>query len=1757
MDKTWNVLGTIVTAGSRVLTHVVHSVFQNQIQPLEASGHDSIYLEGTSENASTTEISEEETDTDSIYLEGTSENASTTEISEEETDTDSIYLEGTSENASTTEISEEETDTDSIYLEGTSENASTTEISEEETGTDSIYLEGTSENASTTEISEEETGTGSLDQEMTSGNLSTAETPKEETDTDKKIFKEVLSQLGLEDCRTTKISLRDALQIGLENFRNIRQHTLEDLPWHFLQKVLALDVNARSATLEQSISDEGHFEDADANSDIFYLEKKITRVSVNPLDVLCALFHCTDSFLQQEIMLKMSMCQFALPLLFPPSENTRCTLILWAMRDIVKKWRPHSLKDSKGFQEESLVLISMPTISFVRIGNCSLSKSKILNEVLSPPQQHHDFFIHRNMDSGNIPRRISEGLVEISWYFPGGNENSDLFPEPIAVANLRGDIQSFWLQFSFLTEVSSAVFVLVENITEREYELLSSLKESKPKYFFIFYPQTNTSDDTLRFLNKLVPVLKLKRSHLLVKDYSINDAQFVKKLQLTILDIIKQQPIIVAMESMAVTARELGIQVDEDYEECQKTSQYAKEITAEINDVLEYKTEMMRLQGDPWKNLTKIEKELCRMRKQGSIPPEAYKSDLTMKLFELRKQQNQYDLTDGMIKFINGIQHLSGIEKHYFLKWMKFSLDFITRKNLSVLGAEYRKTCEGSGNDSMQLRELDQRIYASSLGLEHFMREMGQLYEAECSMIQEGTLQEEQRQFIHLPSIAADLLLDGFPLELIDGDASNIPLQWITDVLSMVDTKLEGKCQMVIITVLGVQSTGKSTLLNAMFGLQFSVSSGRCTRGAFMLLIRVKENLKEELGYDFIMVIDTEGLKAPELAKLEDSYEHDNELATLVIGLSDITIVNMAMENATEMKDILQIVVHAFLRMEQTGKKPSCHFVHQNVSDVSAHEQNRRDRKYLLEQLNEMTEAAAKMEKQIREVSFSDIMDYDLEKHNWYIPGLWHGVPPMASVNAGYSENVQELKKYLIQLIKEHSIKEASQDIPKFTKWLNSLWNAVKHENFIFSFRNSLVAEAYNHISMKYSEWEWSFCRAIHYWVSEAESSIQNHLLNEIDGGTFKQLEHEMFHKLQQEENKILACIENYFKSDAKNLHLIEKYREDFIISAKSLQANLQSYSLRKCEEAKQILKNKNRIETMQAGYIKTIEKKVISLLKDCKKRGHKLEDQELEREFEAMWENTLAELQLTHLERYQVHEEMLCHLFSDMSKRGPAINQKLRKIKSLLNYGNGIFSMKKNYLELSWFKGSIVTEFFTHEYFSHGEALAKHLVDTCDSYVDQKVRYKSDYDATYCQELLHIINETLQQDDSQKLPFSSCFEVDLKLHILGQAAHRFQIMHEDFIKDNDPHSCLEKYKSQFFSTFKDVYWEKDESQKRARDFWNQCLKPAVLDHVEKALGIEIVDDILHNEHSFAYSSRTFFQFSILNKLLEDQNCDKYVEYIKNYEIFVKNWIWRHILFHYNPFGGLGALEETILYIIIKKIRKTLQTLKEQHVNTIPALLDNFCKMLQKDLVIPKDSLKLILFQNKVNVEQFIFDTEFLLSEQYNYIVEEFQLGETKDKLSKLPFKPQDEIFKKVFGCGKQCPFCKVPCEAGGTEHKDHFASVHRPQGLGAFSYKNTGKLVESLCSSDVVSNCLFRNLDTNGAYHPYKEYRTYYPDWLIQPDSSIEASDYWKFVLKEFNEQFAKIYKAKPADIPNQWKKITFKEAQKSLYEAFNVKKI
>ncbi|XP_045572315.1 up-regulator of cell proliferation-like [Salmo salar] len=1058
-------------------------------------------------------------------------------------------------------------------------------------------------------------------------------------------LRELLSMTGLEDHYENKLTLSTALEINANTTSDEPLTTMQSLPGAFLKKLMMANVNARSVkclNTDQEVSNYG--------VDNLYTDTDSSNV-INPLDLITALFLCSDGFLQQETVQKMSMCQFAVPLLLPNCDTKQSTLMLWALRDIVRKFRLSSQTATNAFVEGRIVVSDIPMVSFVRLGESSLSKSQILNKLLSNPQQYHDTFVHHNMECGDVPRQISDGLVEISWYFPSGNRN--MFTEPVAVANLRGDIKSFETQFSFLCQTSAAVYIFIDDF-EADFKVLEG-KITKAELFLVVNSQKKTfSVDTL---TKMITNCHINPTNVIVKKKQ-NDAEFVKTLQSSVGDVMEKIKNRLTIENMVDVAHQFGILVDEDSDECQSARKTADEITRNIKDTIQFKDKQLPLQGQIWKELSQLEKERCRLRNAGDQDIEHYKSSLNKKEAELRKKQNKCDMSDAMASFIYGMSR-SGPERSYFLKWMRINLDNLSRQNLSALRDRYKDLCQNSPEKKDEIKDLDKQLSDCSLGLEHFLRELGQLYEAACSLPEDSP---QRQQMEHLPGLCAQMLLDGFPIELVDGDASNIPLKWISAVLTQLHTLVESNSKIRVVTVLGVQSTGKSTLLNTMFGVQFAVSSGRCTRGAFMLLIKVNKELKEELKCDFIMIIDTEGLKSPELAQLDDSHEHDNELATLVIGLSDVTIINIAMENSTEMKDILQIVVHAFIRMKEVGKKPICHFVHQNVSDMSAHDNNMRDRKKLLEQLNEMTLAAARMEKKENITKFTDVMEYDPDTSSCYIPGLWHGTPPMAPVNAGYSEAVYSFKK---TLMKDFRKCQSNDDMTHFLKWTQSLWESVKFEKFIFSFRNSLVADAYSRLCSEYNGWEWTFQKEMYKWMVSAETKMSNIVMTDQHPqrsirDVLQDLVIEASGKLSLEEKEIQDNLVKYFEKEDGHVNLVEKYKEDFVNSAKTLRRETENTVRNKLQGAVEIKEGMTELNNIKSSQASTMEKKVLTLLQNCRKKESVLSDEELSEEFENMWKKTLSDIHFKGLPRRDVAQGAFFMLSGNLSTRGGHVNKML-----------------------------------------------------------------------------------------------------------------------------------------------------------------------------------------------------------------------------------------------------------------------------------------------------------------------------------------------------------------------------------------------------------------------------------------------------------------------------------------------------------------
>ena len=113
-----------------------------------------------------------------------------------------------------------------------------------------------------------------------------------------------------------------------------------------------------------------------------------------------------------------------------------------------------------------------------------------------------------------------------------------------------------------------------------------------------------------------------------------------------------------------------------------------------------------------------------------------------------------------------------------------------------------------------------------------------------------------------------------------------------TKIMKKVFASIPDNC--LVLTIIGPQSSGKSTLLNFLFGCDFATSEGRCTRGVYGTYFRFSGSSSN--AFDGIFVIDTEGLFAltnETDEKFEDRENFDSKLVLFCLAVSDFVIINV------------------------------------------------------------------------------------------------------------------------------------------------------------------------------------------------------------------------------------------------------------------------------------------------------------------------------------------------------------------------------------------------------------------------------------------------------------------------------------------------------------------------------------------------------------------------------------------------------------------------------------------------------------------------------------------------------------------------------------------------------------------------------------------------------------------------------------------------------------------------------------------------
>ncbi|CAF4831358.1 unnamed protein product [Rotaria sp. Silwood1] len=170
---------------------------------------------------------------------------------------------------------------------------------------------------------------------------------------------------------------------------------------------------------------------------------------------------------------------------------------------------------------------------------------------------------------------------------------------------------------------------------------------------------------------------------------------------------------------------------------------------------------------------------------------------------------------------------------------------------------------------------------------------------------------------------------EGNPFEIVDGDNFEMQGEFLIEVMHLFHKK-----KFFIMSIIGPQNSGKSTLLNFLFGTLFEVREGRCTRGIYGTLVKIRsEEVTHNLippDYDYILLIDTEGLLSIE----KGDEQYDKRLILFCLAISHLVIVNISGEIHETLKQMLILCTQSLNYLGETRvSRPTVHFVLNQKAD--------------------------------------------------------------------------------------------------------------------------------------------------------------------------------------------------------------------------------------------------------------------------------------------------------------------------------------------------------------------------------------------------------------------------------------------------------------------------------------------------------------------------------------------------------------------------------------------------------------------------------------------------------------------------------------------------------------------------------------------------------------------------------------------------------------------------------------------------------
>lgn len=981
----------------------------------------------------------------------------------------------------------------------------------------------------------------------------------------------------------------------------------------------------------------------------------------------------------------------------------------------------------------------------------------------------------------------------------------------------------------------------------------------------------------------------------------------------------------------------------------------------------------------------------------------------------------------------------------------------------------------------------------SSLGLEHFLREMGLIFE--LTRISPGS---GSQNVLRLPSLATDLLLYGIPLEIMDGDASNIPIRWLGCVFAELKRRLpQEKCRTRVLTNLGVHHARNAEILSALFGVKFPEGRKRSAKGVYMVTLCLPDNLRKDMECDFLLLIDVEGLCSDNRS---NALIYDNEMATVATGLSDVLMQNISSHVGADLESNFTVIVNALLRIKECGSMPICQLLVQDEGINSVLQASQ------LKRVSDMLQT----ETGDRETNNADHYYAKTTSYTTCVKGPWNNMSLSEPTDMQYSEAVLKLKQNLFGALKKCAAKSEATGLPEFMSRLCAVWDAVREESFSISLQNTDIASAFSLLCVELSQWEDTFLEHMESWLMGATSKIFATKAKALDPAIQKsllsELKDEAKAEVKAEVGKLRSKVEAYLMKDDLNMNT---FRPILMSNMDALQERVTEEIMQRLEAVNETHCSSTQLQKFETLLEKEQESKLHTLIENSRSTKALLQDAELEEEFEGVWSKLLSSFDFRPSETDDITARVTKILKENLINRG--LQKHMKKLEVIGQNQSSSFYV---YDEHFGYRSRLKHMFEDNNRLQRLEAqrVACGIIDEYQQFVADKSSSPADFSDSYITEVLENVEKALKE---KTMEIRSAFEVDLKVYLCSTACQDFQKLHDRYAKDRELLTCISATKSNYLAEFIYQFRKRDQCQRMAQAFTSMVIKPTVLDYIYRPLGVCIVEEI--QGKALQYRSRRAFHQSLLEELIKEDCFESFLEYLQSYDSFRLRKVQETVVTHLSESTNLDKWRQLRLGEIVGKFAAAVSKTAEGTngvLSDAKPLLERVCLTLETDgdVDVTRASLDGPLFSITTEWDRFITCLMELLAAMRLDLAHEFaQNMDVTQFLQCLPIQPHDSLFNRVRGCEKQCPLCRAPCELEEMGHEVHRAVLHRPKGMLPHS---SCSLSSTSCCGSITKCNPGEGKDTDDTSVECRDLSSLYPDWSISPEdpSSQMPSVYWRY---------------------------------------------